>query len=298
MRVSVEGYGDMIFELFEDRVPNLTSRVVELASSGFYNDRLFYRVNSTLIQTGDEQNLGMGTSHHGTIDDQFHLELQHNRSGVLSMAKLVDDGNDSHFFVTSGPQRGFDFHHSIVGQLVEGEDVRQAIESVAKAIGGVPKFPIRISSVEIFTNTENGMLLLSSSDSVGTSTITVTATNAGGKSFQRQFQVSLAADNHNSQPFLPSATEVVAFSSLVAEAIAIPFSAIDREGNTVRYEVRPIGDIPFEARYDAGTGQILVIPPVGFTGRLELDLVAYSPESTDYVDHFDHELIVVNIIEF
>ena len=39
MRVSVAGFGDMVFELFESRVPRATSRFIELAEADFFDGR-------------------------------------------------------------------------------------------------------------------------------------------------------------------------------------------------------------------------------------------------------------------
>src|SRR5690606_19222892 len=92
----------------------------------------FHRVlNNFVIQGGDPLGNGTGGSTLGDFDDQFHLDLQHNRTGVLSYAKSADDTNDSQFFITEGPQRFLDFNHSVFGQLVEGETVRQGISNTA-----------------------------------------------------------------------------------------------------------------------------------------------------------------------
>ncbi|MBN1909750.1 MAG: peptidylprolyl isomerase, partial [Pirellulales bacterium] len=86
MRISVDGFGDMIFELFEQRVPETTARIIELANSGFYDDLTFHRIiESFMIQGGDP--LGTGSGGSGVdFDDEFHPELRHSGAGVLSMA--------------------------------------------------------------------------------------------------------------------------------------------------------------------------------------------------------------------
>ncbi|MDX1943991.1 MAG: Ig-like domain-containing protein [Pirellulaceae bacterium] len=104
--VQVENFGDMKFLLFDDLAPRATSRIQQLANSGFYdktatNSVQFHRViNDFVIQGGDPTNTGGGGSTLGDFDDQFNVNLQHNRSGLLSMAKSSDDTNDSQFFVT------------------------------------------------------------------------------------------------------------------------------------------------------------------------------------------------------
>jgi VCBS repeat-containing protein len=106
LKMSVAGFGDMYFQLFEHLSPRVTNRIIQLVESGFYDDTAtntitFHRIlNDFVIQAGDPTGTGSGGSTLGNFDDQFHVDLQHNRSGLLSMAKSSDDTNDSQFFIT------------------------------------------------------------------------------------------------------------------------------------------------------------------------------------------------------
>jgi large repetitive protein len=85
LRLTTAGFGDMVFELFENRVPEPTSRVIGLAESGYYNGSSFHRVlNNFVIQTGIPAS---GQTPPPNMDDQFHVDLQHNRTGVLSFCE-------------------------------------------------------------------------------------------------------------------------------------------------------------------------------------------------------------------
>ena len=122
----------MVFQLFEDKAPRPTGRVIELAQDGFYDGIIFHRViKDFVIQGGDPTGTGTGGSTLGDFDDQFHVDLQHNREGLLSYAKSTDDTNDSQFFVTLGATRHLDFNHSIFGILTEGYHVLEAIGNTA-----------------------------------------------------------------------------------------------------------------------------------------------------------------------
>ena len=121
LRLDMTGYGDMVFELFEQRAPRASGRVAELASEGFYDGIIFHRVvDNFVIQGGDPTGTGTSGSDKGNFDDDFHPDLQHNTEGVLSFAKTSDDTNNSQFFITETDTRFLDFNHSIFGQLVEG----------------------------------------------------------------------------------------------------------------------------------------------------------------------------------
>ncbi|MCA9134498.1 MAG: peptidylprolyl isomerase, partial [Planctomycetales bacterium] len=44
LKLSMVDFGDMVFELFEDRAARPASRVIQLAQAGFYNNSIFHRV--------------------------------------------------------------------------------------------------------------------------------------------------------------------------------------------------------------------------------------------------------------
>ena len=113
LKLNVKNYGTMVYQLFDNLVPRVTSRIKQLVNSGFYdmtgtNNITFHRViNDFVLQAGDPTGTGSGGSQLGDFDDQFHVDLQHNRSGLLSMAKGSDDSNDSQFFVTEEKNETF-----------------------------------------------------------------------------------------------------------------------------------------------------------------------------------------------
>jgi predicted NBD/HSP70 family sugar kinase len=87
LRIQVQTYGTMVFQLFDGRARRVTDRITSLADSGFYNGLIFHRIlNDFVIQGGDPTGTGAGGSNLGNFNDQFHVDLQHNRTGVLSFA--------------------------------------------------------------------------------------------------------------------------------------------------------------------------------------------------------------------
>ena len=231
IRFGVDGFGDMVFELFENLAPRATDRIIELAEDGFHEDIIFHRViNNFVIQGGDPTGTGTGGSTLGDFDDQFHVDLQHNRTGLLSQAKSTDDTNDSQFFVTEGPQRSLDFNHTIFGLLTEGESVRDAISNVPTALGDRPLDPPTIGSVEVFADTSNGVLMLSAPEGqVGNTTVAVTVSDGNGGTSQQTFNVEVVPDSINSEPFLD---DILDQQVAIREEITVQLTAQDVEGDS------------------------------------------------------------------
>ena len=217
-------HGDMVFELFEQRAPKTTDRIIELAEDGFYDGLIFHRViDDFMIQGGDPDGDGTGGSGQD-FDDEFHSTLLHTSAGVLSMAKGNDDTNDSQFFITSRSTRHLDFNHSIFGFQVEGQGVRQAIEEVATKLNdgdadndddadaAKPFTDVVMESVEIFYDNENGVLRLSAPEGAsGTADVTVTVDDGNGGTVSQTFTVTVVADSDtsaNSPPYLEDIPDI------------------------------------------------------------------------------------------
>jgi len=279
-RLSVAGFGDMVFELFEDRVPLPTGRIIELTEDGFYDGIKFHRIlNNFVIQGGDPLGNGTGGSTLGNFDDQFHLELQHNRTGVLSYAKSSDDTNDSQFFITEGPQRFLDFNHSVFGQLVEGEQIREAISNTAVVdSGGRPVNDVIIESATIFNDTENGVVMLKPVGSqTGTSTITVTVTDPAGNSSSKSFVATVVPDTANGAPFL---NPIPTLQTTLNTPVTYTLTSQDKEGDSVFYAVQPLGTTTFNVSVDSASGLVTVVPPTGFTGELQFRAIVQQTTAT------------------
>ena len=198
--------GDMIFELFEQRAPRVTNQIISLVEDGFYDGVTFHRIiDEFMIQGGDPTGTGSGGSYYGDFDDQFNTELMHTTSGVLSMAKSTDDTNDSQFFITEVPTRYLDFQHSVFGQLVEGEDIREALSNVATDSNDAPLNAVTMESVTIFEDTENAILVINAPDDyAGSSSVTITVTihdQYGNEYVQTPINVTVAEDTEDSNPF-------------------------------------------------------------------------------------------------
>ena len=276
IRFDLDGYGDMVFELFEDLAPRPAGRIISLANSNFFDNLLFHRViDGFVIQGGDGEGAadGVGGSTLPDFDDQFNADLQHNRSGILSYAKTTDDTNDSQFFITAAPTRSLDFNHSIFGQLVEGDDVRYAINKLGSSLdkgtdsSDKPLIDVRITSADVFNDNENSVIRLKAiGNRTGTTNVTITATDATGRTFTQVVPVTVAADSgsgSNSQPFL---NDIPAPASAPnSSPLTLQLSSVDVEGDAVTFTATS-ATTGVTAAVNATTGLVTVTPSAGFTG--------------------------------
>jgi len=317
VRMEVDDFGAMTFELFESRTPRATARMIELAGSDHYSDTIFHRViDDFMIQGGDPTGTGGGGSTLGDFDDQFHVDLQHNRSGLLSTAKSTDDTNDSQFFITEGPTRWLDFNHSIFGVLTEGEDVRAAISDVATDEGDRPLTPVVLHEVEIFDDLENGVLVLSAAEeSSGSATITVTVTDQFETTTTRTFNVTvepdapqfspaLGRDIADALPFLDDIAPVRMEANSVA---SFTLSAQDAEGDAVEFlgetELAAIlissqmPTLPTGLVYsvDVTTGVVLVTASDNLIGEHQVRVGVRKPGTTGIDSTIDSQLVSITL---
>ena len=269
LRLDVASFGTMIFELYEGRVPRPTGRVIELAEDGFYDGIIFHRVDSDFVlQAGSPDGSGATGSDLGTFDDQFHPDLQHNQVGTLSFAKTSsDDSNNSQFFVTAADTRFLDYNHSVFGQLVEGEDVRQAISEVPiDPETERPLTDVVITSATIFEDIENSVVMLRAIDAEVQSDVTITITDAEGNASSETLSVNTITDQDDAGPYLVDPAPVILAPA--GEDFVLPLSAVDLEGDPAEF-------LAALNRNDFGTSNIdpgtQLLEPLNDQLQLELD---------------------------
>jgi len=120
--------GIIKIELYEDKAPITTKNFIDLAEKGFYDGLTFHRViRGFMIQGGDPKGDGTGGPGYN-IKDEFHTDLKHDSTGILSMANSGPDTGGSQFFITEGPQPHLDGKHSVFGKVIEGMDVVTKID--------------------------------------------------------------------------------------------------------------------------------------------------------------------------
>jgi cyclophilin family peptidyl-prolyl cis-trans isomerase/tetratricopeptide (TPR) repeat protein len=119
--------GNIILELYADRVPNTVNNFVFLAREGFYDNTTFHRVIPDFMAQGGDPT-GTGTGGPGyRFADEFDPSLLHDGPGTLSMANSGPNTNGSQFFLTYEATPWLDGKHAVFGRVVQGMDVLQSL---------------------------------------------------------------------------------------------------------------------------------------------------------------------------
>ncbi|MEV0596931.1 peptidylprolyl isomerase [Nonomuraea cavernae] len=160
--------GNIKVELFPNQAPKTVKNFVELAegsrewthpgtneksSDRYYDGTIFHRVISGfMIQGGDPLGQGIGGPGY-EFDDEIHPDLYFNRPYLLAMAnagiRFGKGTNGSQFFVTVVPTPHLNGKHTIFGEVIEGQDVVDAIAKTRTGRNDRPLEDVVIESVTI-----------------------------------------------------------------------------------------------------------------------------------------------------
>ena len=174
--------GDMEFVLFPETAPKAVESFTTHAKHGYYNGIIFHRViKDFMIQGGDPTGTGCGgeSAFGHSFEDEFAIDAR-NYYGALSMANSGPNTNGSQFFIVQAKsvpanmlsqmealkEQGFpqevidnykekggtpwlDFHHTVFGQLISGEETLEDIANVRCGMSDKPVFDVVINDIII-----------------------------------------------------------------------------------------------------------------------------------------------------
>jgi peptidyl-prolyl cis-trans isomerase B (cyclophilin B) len=140
--------GEIRVRLMPDVAPMHVSSTIYLTRLGFYDEILFHRVISGFMAQGGDP-LGVGHGGPGyKYDGEFSSEVRHDKPGMLSMANAGPGTDGSQFFLTFVPTPHLDGKHTIFGEVVDGMDTVEALESRGSG-SGKTKEPLIITTATI-----------------------------------------------------------------------------------------------------------------------------------------------------
>jgi len=148
-------YGTIKLKLFEELAPKTVGNFETLANQGFYDGVKFHRViKDFMIQTGDPNSKDNDWSDDGYGGPGYAFEDEINSKllvrGVVAMANSGEDTNGSQFFVVTAESTPWlDGKHTVFGEVMEGMDVVDAIESVETNENDHPVTDVIINKVYI-----------------------------------------------------------------------------------------------------------------------------------------------------
>ena len=168
VKMTVDGYGDIILKLDGEEAPITVANFVKLVNEGFYDGLTFHRVIADfMIQGGDPNANGSGGAPNKIVGEfeknGYHNCIAHER-GVISMAR--GDGYDSassQFFIcnsNSDSVTALDGNYAAFGRVIHGMNVVDLITSKtafqsSDMKGNIPKdVQAVISHVEVISARE------------------------------------------------------------------------------------------------------------------------------------------------
>ena len=140
--------GTIAIELFDEDAPKTVENFRKLASDHFYDGIVFHRViRDFMIQGGCPEGTGTGGPGY-TFEDEIN---EHKLvRGALAMANAGPDTNGSQFFIlTADSASWLDGKHTVFGEVTNGMDIVDAIESTATDASDRPLESQTIERVEL-----------------------------------------------------------------------------------------------------------------------------------------------------
>jgi large repetitive protein len=149
-----------------------------------------------------------------------------------------------------------------------------------------------IDSMEIFNDTQNGLIRLKSQGTSGSATITVRVTNSTGQTFTRTFVATAAADTNNGGPFL---NDITVPPIAPGQTVTVQLTAQDKEGDPIFYDASRRGSVPYQFNVNNTTGLLTVTAPQDFSGSFDLAVGVRASSSSSTADLFDTQTLTFSV---
>ncbi len=151
-------FGDIQVALYGEESLNTVNNFLNLADLGFYDKTKFHRVIADFMIQGGDPNTKTDQIHlYGTGGPAYMFADEINNQplvrGSLAMANSGPNTNGSQFFiVTANSVPWLDGDHTNFGQVIEGMEVVDQIESLETGLNDLPIEEAIILSIEILAD--------------------------------------------------------------------------------------------------------------------------------------------------
>ena len=158
IEVAGQTSGEIVINLSDYVAPNHVERIVKLAREGAYDNVIFHRViDGFMAQTGDVQYgkrgsdtslVGTGESNLSDLREEFsHVPFE---AGTVGMARGENPNSaNSQFFIMFDDAPYLNGQYTVVGQVISGMEVVNAIKKGSTAQNGAVTDPDYMARVRI-----------------------------------------------------------------------------------------------------------------------------------------------------
>ncbi|CDW72967.1 peptidylprolyl isomerase a [Stylonychia lemnae] len=132
--------GDLVFELYRNHTPQHAENVLSFATGdnkwkASYSGSLLNKGFPGIVLQGGRITDCNASVNGGRLPDEGLHYMRHHKRGQLSMVNDGENANGHEFMITLGKVDFLDGYHTVVGELVEGEEVLNAAESSLSRLG-------------------------------------------------------------------------------------------------------------------------------------------------------------------
>lgn len=121
--------GRIAIRVFRNMVPTTAGNFLDLVSRGYYDGKIFHRVEGWVIQGGCPYGNGQGnftdpdTGRERFVPLEINRNLNHNQAGVVAMARSNDPNSGScQFYILKKPMAQLNGKYAVFGGVVGGID--------------------------------------------------------------------------------------------------------------------------------------------------------------------------------
>lgn len=130
--------------------PKACENFKKLVETKYYDGIIFHRViKDFMIQGGDPTGTGAGgqSAYGKAFEDEVSGDVVFDRKGLLAMANRGPNTNGSQFFITTAKTPWLNGNHTIFGEVTQGYDVVEKLQSVPTDRQDRPKEAQKIISL-------------------------------------------------------------------------------------------------------------------------------------------------------